>query len=525
MAAASKTPDQFRRVGQASGPLMSGLLGKLLWRSAILVPVKTSRFPLNVLSRNVYTGKFKGLVQRTNASPSLGALPSTPAMRQFKKIQTDNPGVMLLFQVGDFYEIYGEDAVKASHYLGLTLTAKKFSKFVDSDHGEVSMCGFPVHVLAQFLPKFVRNGVKVAVCDQTEDPEVAKKNKRVVQREVVRIVTPGTIVEDGMLQAKHNNYLMALYPSTRVENTIGLAWVDISTGQFKIGVSKPEQIATDIAMLDPSEILVPASLSSLLGPSNTGDTPSETLANPLKAVSKSRGKRDMSPPEAHAAPSSVPLHALHGRHVTVLNEPDAWGGSSLVSKYGMAFPEERALVASLQERYGAEACTAGGAVLHYLHATQKGNMPHLSLVGQVDASTSCMTIDITARRALELEKTNSGERKGSLLDVMDKTVTATGGRLLAQRMQSPSTDMEEINRRLSLVSLFHDHLAVSSSVREHLRKIYDIERCLQRLAMGRGGPVDLACIQTSWCSPPTLLDSPRHLHQPSASSGRSCLPA
>ena len=374
---------------------------------------------------------------------------TTPMMVQFLDIKAANPGCLLFYRMGDFYELFFEDAVQASAALDISLT--KRGKHEGQD---IPMCGVPVHAAEGYLAKLIRKGFKVAVCEQTEDPAEAKKrgSKAVVRREVVRLVTPGTLTEDALLEARSKNYLAALVETGGQKGQIGLAWIDISTGDFCTQALGLDDLGAALARIAPGEILLPDTLlqkeslfelfadwSSCLSPLPKSRFDSNNAIQRLKTV--------------------FSVQSLEG--------------------FGQF---ERAELA------------AAGALVDYIDLTQKGRLPRLSPPEKLDHG-EVMAIDPASRRNLELDRTLSGGRQGSLLASLDRTVTGPGARLLAIRLASPLTDPEKIRQRLDAVGWFVDQSNVRTDLRAILQRCPDLERALCRLSVGRGGPRDLAALR------------------------------
>jgi len=371
---------------------------------------------------------------------------TTPMMAQFLSIKEDHPDALLFYRMGDFYELFFQDAEKASRALDITLTKR------GKHNGEdIPMCGVPVHSHEQYLSRLIRKGFRVAVCEQTEDPAEAKKRgaKSVVRREVVRVVTPGTITEDSLLDARSNNYLAAI---AQAQGELGLAWIDVSTGQFFAQVSGADQLGAQLARLNPGELLYPDTLMHhdpfqiVLGDWQDALTPQPTA----RFDSTNGAKR---------------LEALFG-----VKTLEAFGGFT------------RAEIA------------AAGALLDYVELTQKGKLPRISPPQRI-SSGGVMEIDAATRRNLELSETLTGTRKGSLLSVIDRTVTGAGARLLAGRLAAPLTDVAAIEDRFCDVQFCTDETRTREDVRALLARCPDLERALTRITLGRSGPRDLAAVK------------------------------
>ncbi|MEN2987878.1 DNA mismatch repair protein MutS [Tistrella sp. BH-R2-4] len=371
---------------------------------------------------------------------------ATPMMAQYLAVKRDHPGCLLFYRMGDFYEMFFDDAVLAARTLDITLTRRGQHKGED-----IPMAGVPVHAAEHYLSRLIRAGHRVAICEQVEDPTEARRQrgyKALVRREVVRVVTPGTIVEDTLLDARRSNNLAAL---ARADGRLALAWVDISTGEFAVTGVDASALTAELARLDPCELVVSDRL----------------LARP-----------EFGPLLGELGPALTPQPAA-------LFDPAA-AGRRVMEHYGVG-----ALDAfGIESRAEAAAC---GALIDYVSLTQKGRVPHLAAPHRQAADT-VMAIDPATRRSLELVQTMAGERRGSLLGLMDLTVTGAGARLLARRLGAPLTDPAAIGRRLDAV----DHLLADEDLCADLRRLLDgmpdLERALQRLSLNRGGPRDLRAI-------------------------------
>src|SRR6185503_19000423 len=376
----------------------------------------------------------------------------TPAMAQFVEIKAANPDCLLFYRMGDFYEMFFEDAEVASRALGIVLT--KRGKYLGKD---VPLCGVPVVRADEYLHRLIATGHRVAVCEQLEDPAEARKrgSKSVVHRDVVRLVTAGTLTEDTLLDARRNNYLLAIararLSSASEETRFALAWIDISTGEFRVSESDRISLSAEIARLEPGEIIVSDALYS----------------------------------EADLAPYWRSLPA-----VTPVTR-DVFDGATAERRLTSFF------AVSTSEAFGALTrleITAAAACVTYVERTQIGQRPPLSPPLRESAGAG-MAIEQATRVNLELMRTLSGDRRGSLLDAIDRTVTAAGSRLLAQRLSAPLTDPAQIARRLDSVAGFAGNAAARAETRSRLHAAPDLARSLSRLAVGRGGPRDLAAIR------------------------------
>ena len=368
-------------------------------------------------------------------------------MAQYLAIKTDNPDCLLFYRMGDFYELFFDDAVTAAAALDITLT--KRGKHAGDD---IPMCGVPVHSHESYLARLIKKGFKVAVCEQTENPADAKKRggaKAVVQRAVVRTITPGTLTEDTLLESRRNNYLAAL---AEAEGAFGLAWLDMSTSEFQLQPVSRSTLAAALARLEPGELLVSDGLARR-----------KNLRDTLQSW---------------------------GAQTTLLPSSrfdSANGGARLRTVFGV----------KTLDGFGAFSraeISAGGALIDYLELTQKGRLPRLSPPRRL-ADGAIMEIDQATRRNLELNQTLNGERAGSLLSTIDRTRTGAGARALAARLTAPLTDTEEINCRLDAVQHFTRDRTTRETLRDRLRGCPDLERALSRLTVGRGGPRDLASVR------------------------------
>ncbi|MCE3256777.1 MAG: mismatch repair protein MutS [Nitrobacter vulgaris] len=368
-------------------------------------------------------------------------------MEQYLEIKAANPGLLLFYRMGDFYELFFEDAEIASRALGITLT--KRGKHQGAD---IPMCGVPVERSDDYLHRLIAAGHRVAVCQQTEDPAEARKrgNKSVVRRDVVRLVTPGTLTEDTLLDAKANNYLLAL---ARAQASSGgdrfaLAWIDISTAEFMVTECGAGELGATLARINPNEVIVSDALH--------GDPDLSALLRELLSV--------------------TPLT----RDVF----DSATAERRLCDYFAVATMDGLSAMSRLE-------ATAAAAAVTYIDRTQIGQRPPLSPPSR-EASGSTMAIDPATRANLELTRTLAGERRGSLLDAIDLTMTAAGSRLLAQRLAAPLTDTAAITRRLDAVAAFTSDSPARDDIRTILRTAPDMSRALARLSVGRGGPRDLA---------------------------------
>ncbi len=386
------------------------------------------------------------LANSAPSEPSPVPASSTPMMVQYLEIKQAHPNCLLFYRMGDFYELFFDDAVAAAATLDITLTKR------GQHNGEdIPMCGVPVHSHENYLLRLIRHGHRVAICEQMEDPAEAKKRggKSVVKRAVVRVVTPGTLTEDSLLDARSNNFLSAL---AETAGGVGLAWLDLSTGEMTLQPVTRDSLPAALQRLDPQELVLPERLVQQPDLFELfGEWKSRLTVQPNSRFDSENGRKR--------------LLDLFG-----VGTLDAFGNFS------------RAEIA------------AAGALVDYVELTQKGRVPRLNPPRQM-AQGSVMEIDAATRRNLELTRTLTGERKGSLLAAIDRTVTGPGARLLAGWLAAPSTDPGEIGGRLDMVEFCVAEDRTRTEARALLRQCPDMERALSRLTLGRGGPRDLACIR------------------------------
>lgn len=379
----------------------------------------------------------------------------TPMMAQYLELKAQYADALLFYRMGDFYEMFFDDAAAAAEALDIALTKR-------GKHGgeDIAMCGVPVHAAEGYLLTLIRKGFRVAVCEQMESPAEAKKRgyKAIVKRDVVRLVTPGTLTEESLLDARRHNFLAAF---AEVRGQHALAWVDISTGAFHVMPLTLARLGPELARLSPSELIVSEAkedeLRDLVADFNLSLTPLARSAFDSTSAEKS--------------------------------VCDLFGVSSL-DAFGSF---ERADISAM------------GAVIEYLEITQKGKLPLLR-PPQKESEARSVQIDTATRRNLELTHALSGGRAGTLLSVMDKTVTAGGGRLLERRISSPSRVLETIHARLDAITFALDNGRLRQDLRDHLRNVPDLERALSRLSLDRGGPRDLAAIRNGLAEAGLLAD-------------------
>jgi DNA mismatch repair protein MutS len=394
--------------------------------------------------------------------PAPDVAAATPMMAQYVEIKAANPDCLLFYRMGDFYEMFFDDAEVASRALGITLTRRGKHQGAD-----IPMCGVPIHAADQYLQRLIALGHRVAVCEQVEDPAEAKKrgHKSVVRRDVVRLVTPGTLTEDALLSPGRNNYLAAvarLRGGAEGGDLFGLAWVDISTGEFRVATSDAARLAADLARIEAREVLVPDAVFA---------------DDAMNAFWRGFGAAVTPLPSAFFDGGTAEARLAGYFAVKTL---DGFGTFSR-----------------------AELCAAA-AVLAYVEKTQIGERPPLSPPA-AEAGGAAMLIDAATRANLELAATLSGDRRGSLLAAIDRTVTGAGARLLARRLAGPSADVGEIGRRLDAVAWLVDDAGLRGDIRTALAAAPDLARALSRLTLDRGGPRDLAAIRDGLAAADAVL--------------------
>ena len=389
-------------------------------------------------------------------------------MAQYAEIKVANPDSLLFYRMGDFYELFFDDAVKASAALDITLTRRG-----KHDGADIPMCGVPVHAADAYLSRLIRQGFRVAICEQMEDPAEAKKRggKQPVRRGVVRIVTGGTITEDNLLDARRHNFLAAL---AEAAGELALASVELSTGEVEFQPVDAAQVGAALARLAPGELLIADRL--LQRPDLfevLGDWKAVLTPLPGARFDSESGRRR--------------LAQLYG-----VGTLDGFG------------------------TFGRAEYAAGGALLDYIDLTQQGKHPKLGIPRRISAG-AVMEIDAATRRNLELSQTLTGERRGSLLAVIDRTVTGAGARRLAAELAGPLTDPGLIDARLDLVEVFVRDERFRADIRAFLKECPDMARALSRLTLGRGGPRDLAGLRDGLAA--TARIRPLVLARPEAVAG------
>ena len=381
-------------------------------------------------------------------------------MQQFQRAKQACPDALLLFRMGDFYELFQEDAKTAAEVLGISLTSR------DKGPNATPMAGFPYHQLDNYMGKLIKRGYRVAICDQVEDP---KKAKGLVRREITRIVTPGTLTDDALLDPRESNFLAAIIAgssngskkSTKDKNaSLGLAWVELSTGHFQAAQIDPARLGDELARISPSECLVAES--------------AEPLDRYLTEQMSITERADWT------FSTDTTTDALSGHFGTATLE-------------GFGFDEN-----------DQTAIRAAGAILLYLDETQKSSIGHIDRLVRYGTG-SALEIDESTRRSLEITRTlREGRREGSLLAVIDRTVTPMGSRRLSEWIAAPLTDLAAIGERHDAVEELMSDAPLADQLQEGLRQIYDLERLLARVTTGRASPRDLSFVDRTLHSLPTI---------------------
>ena len=380
------------------------------------------------------------------ASAPISPAGATPVMQQFFDVKQRHPDALIFFRMGDFYELFFDDARQAAEALGITLTYR--GKHAGED---IPMAGVPVHAAEAYLAKLIRAGFRVAVCEQLEDPAEARKrgSKAVVRRDIVRVVTPGTLTEETLLDARGSNRLAAV--AVRAGQA-AVATAELSTGEVWSFLLDREALAPMLASLRPTETLVPDRL----------------LADAEVSAAVKAGGGVLQPmPGALADPaaSEARVRRLYG-----VDTLDGFGGLALAEVVAL------------------------GLIAAHLDMTQAGRLPALAAPRRA-AGAQSMAIDPATRTSLEIDRTTTGGREGSLLSVIDRTVTAPGARLLADRISRPLMSVEAINARLDSVAFLRADRRLRDDLRTGLKAAGDMARSLSRLVLGRGGPRDLGVLR------------------------------
>ena len=376
----------------------------------------------------------------------------TPMMQRYCEVKQENPGSILLFRMGDFYELFHEDAQAGAKILGLTLTARD-----KTSDNPVPMAGFPHHQLENYLQKLIKAGFRAAICDQVEDPKTAKG---MVRREVTRVVTPGTLTDEQLLDPRESNFLACVFPGKKA---IGLSWLELSTGRFLCSELEPSQLADELARIHPAEVLTPEV-----------DSPSS------------------------------PVASLRSDGGMVITERPTWSFSNDQTRTCLLDHFGTRTLEGFDLNDDSVAVTAAGALLDYVFETQKSAVGHITRLEPYTRGRS-LQIDQATRRSLELTQTiREGSRDGSLLAIMDETVTSMGARLLADWLSNPLTDIKAINGRLDAVEELMGNATLLRDVRELLDQSYDMQRLISRVATGRTSPRDIGCLGSTLALLPKL---------------------
>ena len=373
----------------------------------------------------------------------------TPMMAQYLELKKQSPDAILFYRMGDFYEMFFDDAVKAAAALDITLTRRGQHQGQD-----IPMCGVPFHAYENYLARLIKAGFKVAICEQTENPAEAKKRgaKSVVAREIVRFVTPGTLTEDNLLDARRHNFLAVLLCDKK-EGAI--ATLDLSTGDMAVYPAEPEDLSSLMAVIGPSELVL-------------DETPTAPWKAAIENLSEDQPQLCLSwQPKSFFQSEPAKRHLLEAYEIASI---DGFGDFSAIEQ------------------------TALGVLLRYVSLTQIGKMPALKPPKR-KAGQEAMVIDGVTRASLELLEAQTGGRKGSLLAVMDRTITGAGARLLGAWLSRPLCDVTAIASRQSQIEYFFGHETLRDDIRGQLKQAPDIARSLSRLSLGRGGPRDLAAIR------------------------------
>lgn len=370
---------------------------------------------------------------------------ATPLMTQFHKIKKEHPDTVLLFRVGDFFETFEDDAKTASRVLGITLTKRANGKA-----GHVPLAGFPHHSIDTYLPRLVKAGLRVAVCEQVENPKFAKG---IVKREVVEVVTPGVVFSDKLLEHKKNNFLASIFID---DNNAGIAYCDISTGEFFTFETTILKIAEQIETIAPAEIIV------------------------------SKAQKD----ELEYLIEKQQLNIK-------LTKIDDW---IFTSEYANDILKDQFKTHTLKG-FGISNLTVGiitaGAILHYLRDTQKSNLAHLTKVALYNPS-EYMYLDISTKRNLEMLFTlQDGQREGTLISVLDKTKTAMGARLLKKWINAPLRKKEQIEKRLESVEDLYNNKGLRNNLQNEFKEIGDLERLISKVCTNRANPRELVYLKNS----------------------------
>ncbi|HVS21319.1 MAG TPA: DNA mismatch repair protein MutS, partial [Pyrinomonadaceae bacterium] len=419
----------------------------------------------------------------------------TPMVRQYRELKSQHPGTLLFFRLGDFYEMFFEDAVIGARELQITLTARH------KERGDsIPMCGVPHHSAANYIAKLVRKGYRVAICEQTEEPS---KTKKLVRREVVRIVTPGTPIDPQLLEPRESVYLGAVCAQG---DTAGAAFLDISTGEFRAtqasGADAWNRIGADIESYAPRELIFPASLTPLVraGFSSTARTSPLPLA------------------ETNAVPAEDSIGSRSADSSIALGTPDVFAGATLTPLDDWLWQSEDCAALLIRQfnvrsldGYGltgkSEAIRAAGACLRYAQETQRASAAHISDIVYFEPQDHLVLDSVTVRN-LELTAALGGSGTArSLLDVIDETVSGMGARLLRSWLLRPSIRRGEVEARHGAVAELHASHIKRDRLRSLLKEVADVERLAGRLNLGSASPRDLVALRRSLDQVPQIREA------------------
>ena len=382
----------------------------------------------------------------------------TPLMVQYFKIKESNPDTILLFRVGDFFETFDEDAKTASKVLGITLTKRS-----NGAAGNVPLAGFPHHAIDTYLPKLVRAGFRVAVCEQVENPKFAKG---IVKRDVVEVVTPGVTLSDKLLDHKKNNYLAAVIIKNEVA---GISFADISTGEYYAYEVPEAELVQQIESIQPSEILIP------------------------------KKDKEYLIPLIHRINSSLRVTKI-----------DDWIFNYEYARELLLMQFKTVNLKGFGVDHLNEGLVAAGVVLNYLQETQKSNLSHLNNISLYNHS-GFMVLDSPTRRNLEITSTmQDGDREGSLISILDKTNTAMGGRLMKKWMSRPLRELNAIEKRQDSVEELLNEKSIRKKLVTELKEIGDLERLISRISTGRATPREVIALKSSLKKIPSVVEYLKH---------------
>ncbi|HYP01240.1 MAG TPA: hypothetical protein VER76_13700, partial [Pyrinomonadaceae bacterium] len=416
----------------------------------------------------------------------------TPMLRQYQELKQQHPGTLLFFRLGDFYELFFDDAVTGARELEITLTARHKER-----GSAIPMCGVPHHSLSGYISKLIRKGYRVAICEQTEDPS---KTKKLVRREVVRVITPGTAIDPQLMEARECVYLAAVCGAG---DSYGAAFLDLSTGEFRAtearGADAWPRIRADIESHSPRELLFPASLAPLVKNSYAAGAGARTEPPPPAQETRDTNVVPFARPAAAAVET-----ANFGSTCMSLTPLDDWlwepisCASLLLEQFGARTLEGYGLDGKI------DAVTAAGACLRYARETQRDAAAHVNDITYF-ASQDHLVLDAVSVRNLELvEAQNNAGRSHTLFGVIDSTVTGMGARLLRAWLLRPSVRRGEIEARLAAVEDFHRSHMKRDRMQSLLKDVADLERLIARISMNTATPRDLAALRRSLEQVPTI---------------------